>query len=64
MPRKILHDLLSIEDSRQLFEGLDVAEVGEVTEHPEFVVETGGRRIISVPVAKLKKAWKAPFKDL
>ncbi len=47
-----------------LFEGLDAAEVGEVTEHADFVVENFGKRIISLPVQELKAAWKAPFKDL
>jgi hypothetical protein len=38
--------------------------VGEVTEAPEFIVEAGGSRIVSVAVADVKEAWKAPFKDL
>ncbi len=47
-----------------LFAGLPAAEIGEVTEAPEFVVEAGGRSLVSVPLAELKEAWKAPFRDL
>jgi phosphoribosylformylglycinamidine synthase len=47
-----------------LFKDLDVAEVGAVTEHTDFVVENFGKQIISLPVQELKAAWKAPFQDL
>jgi phosphoribosylformylglycinamidine synthase len=53
------------------FEGLLAGSVfaciGEVTAAPQIVIDCGGasgRRILSVPLKELKRAWKAPFGDL
>jgi phosphoribosylformylglycinamidine synthase len=47
--------------------GCVYACVGEVTAAPELVFDHAGapnRRILSVPLKELKRAWKAPFGDL
>ena len=48
----------------KLFQGLPVAEAGEVTETTDFIIESGGQRLVDLPVADLKTAWKKPFSEL
>ncbi len=47
-----------------LFQGLPAADVGMVTEAPDFVIDAGGDTIVSLPTARLMEAWKRPFQDL
>jgi len=52
-------------DFENIFKNFACACVGRVTENPELMVAgTNGRKILSIPVSKMKEAWKSPFKDL
>jgi phosphoribosylformylglycinamidine synthase len=55
------------EHFEELLAGCVFARVGEVTAALQIVIDCGGvsgRRILSVPLKELKRAWKAPFGDL
>ncbi len=52
-------------DVERLFDGLPLAQVGEVTGDGRVRIDgTGGNRIIDVATDDLKAAWKAPFSGL
>jgi phosphoribosylformylglycinamidine synthase len=49
----------------EIFRGHACGCIGSVTESPDFIIEgSDGRRLISMPVKELKRAWKKPFGDL
>jgi len=49
----------------EIFNGLDCAGIGTVTDKSNFRIKgIDGRTLIDVPVQDLKSAWKKPFGDL
>ena len=48
-----------------MFAGMDLEQIGLVTDSREFIITRGeGKTVIRKNIQDLKKAWKKPFGDL
>jgi phosphoribosylformylglycinamidine synthase len=45
----------------QVFEGVPVAKIGEVTRNPRLVMSDGGNELFEIGIFELKQAWQSAF---
>jgi len=59
-----LLEIDSSADPADLFRGLPCAEIGQVTDSPELVIEDGSRQLLAAPIDDLVRIWEKPFAEV